>query len=141
MPNDIINNKAFLGRGWAFPIQFTKGYNSAEMSEFEQDIQQSLIILLSTIKGERIMKFDFGTTIHNLLFEPMDVSTGTLISNEIKNAILFHEPRVFVDNVQVNQSEVVGYIELLIDYTIISTNTRYNLVYPYYINEGTDAQL
>lgn len=139
--SQLLDNKGFLGRGWAFPIRFKKKYNSAELSQFEQDIQQSLIILLSTIRGERIMRSDFGTTIHNLIFEPLDVSVGTLIGEEIKRAILVHEPRVFVNKVEVTQESLNGFLELSIDYTIISTNTRYNLVYPYYINEGTDAQL
>lgn len=139
--SQLPEKKAFLGRGWAFPIRFTKGYNSARMSEFEEDVQQSLIILLSTIKGERILRFDYGTKVHNLIFEPLDVGIGTLIGEEVKRSILRHEPRVFVDRVQVSQESLNGFLELSIDYTVIATNTRYNLVYPYYINEGTDAQL
>ena len=132
--------KAFLGRGWKFPVRFKKSHKGVEMSQYEQDIRESLNILLSTDIGERVMRRNYGTNIRALLFEPLDVSTGTLVGEEIKKAILLHEPRVFVDAVKVVQEELNGYLEVKIDYTIIATNTRSNLVYPFYLNEGTNIQ-
>ena len=139
--NKLLQNKAFLGRGWKFPPTFTKGSNTAEMSQFEEDIRESLLILLSTIRGERVMRPDYGTSVQDLIFESLDFNTGTLIADEVKKAILIHEPRVFVDKVEPIQEELNGLLELSIDYTVISTNTRSNLVFPFYLNEGTNVQL
>lgn len=134
------NSKAFLGRGWKFPVNFKKSHKGAVLSQYEQDIRESLNILLSTSRGERVMRPDYGTNVRDLLFEPLDVSTGTLVGEEIKKAILLHEPRVFVDSVVVVQEELNGYLEVKVDYTIIATNTRSNLVYPFYLNEGTNIK-
>lgn len=119
-------------------MSFKKGYKGTELSQYEQDIKESLIILLSTIRGERVMNPGYGTNVRDLIFEPLDVSTGTLMAEEVKKAILIHEPRVFVDKITPIQEELNGFLELTIDYTIISTNTRSNLVFPFYQNEGTN---
>jgi uncharacterized protein len=136
----MAQGKDFLGRGWRFPVAFRKGYRGAELSEFEKDIKESLIILLSTIKGERVMRSDYGTTVRNLIFEPLDVSTGTLVAEEVKKSILIHEPRVFVEKITPVQEELNGYLEVSIEYTIIATNTRSNLVFPFYESEGTNIE-
>ena len=135
---NITDGKAFLGRGWKFPPEFKRGYNSAVLSQHEEDIKESLIILLSTIRGERVMRPDYGSNVNDLLFEPLDLGVSTFIAEEIRRTILVHEPRVFVDNIEVNQDTLQGFLEISIDYTIIATNTRTNLVYPFYLNEGTD---
>lgn len=139
--NKLLANKAFLGRGWKFPPTFTKGHDGAEMTQFEEDIKESLWILLSTIRGERVMRPDYGTSAQDLIFESLDFNTGTLIADEIRKAILIHEPRVFVDKVEPLQEELNGRLTLSIEYTIISTNTRSNLVFPFYLNEGTNVEL
>jgi phage baseplate assembly protein W len=137
----LIENKAFLGRGWAFPVQFEQGDYSVSISEFENDVRESIIILLHTIKGERVMRPDYGTNVRDMIFEPLDTTTASLIGENVKRAILIHEPRVFVDKVQSDQDSLQGTVTVSIDYTIISTNTRYNLVYPLYLNEATDSQI
>ena len=86
------------------------------------------------------MRPNYGTTIRDLIFEPLDVTTGTLVAEEVKKAILIHEPRVFVDRVEPVQESLNGFLEVSIDYTIISTNTRSNLVFPFYENEGTNIE-
>ena len=101
-------SKAFLGRGWKIPVSFKKGYKGTELSQYEQDIKESLIILLSTIRGERVMNPGYGTNVRDLIFEPLDVSTGTLVAEEVKKAILIHEPRVFVDKITPIQEELIG---------------------------------
>ena len=137
----LLENKGFLGRGWKFPPEFNNGHQSAELIQYEDDIKESLLILLSTIQGERVMRPGYGTTVYDLLFEPLDLNVGTLVAEEVKRSILIHEPRVFVDQVTPNQDPFAGFLELSIDYTIISTNTRSNLVFPFYLNEGTNADI
>jgi len=138
MDNKIIDNKSFLGRGWKFPVEFTLGNNGATMVQHEDDIRESLIVLLTTIKGSRLLRPEYGTSVRTLIFEPLDANTATYISEEIKKSILIHEPRVFADKVEAIQESLNGTLQVTIDYTIISSNTRSNLVFPFYLNEGTN---
>jgi phage baseplate assembly protein W len=131
-------NNSFLGRGWSFPPTFTKGENGVKMVEDEEDIRQSLKILLSTIKGERIMLPDYGANMEELIFEPLTVSFAKLLSVKLEKAILFYEPRIETDDISFRQDPENGLVELRIDYTIIATNSRRNIVFPFYKNEGTD---
>jgi phage baseplate assembly protein W len=139
--NNFINSsKAFLGRGWSFPPSFTKSDNSVVMSEAEYDIKGSLQVILSTTVGERIMQPEFGCNIDRLLFEPLDKTFSTYITEQIRIAILYFEPRITLDSVDYSPDTLNGKIDLTLNYTINGTNTRSNLVYPYYINEGTDVR-
>lgn len=135
------NNKSFLGRGWSFPVAFSAESLQVQMAEDEEDIQQSLIILLNTTLGERIMRPDYGANMEDLLFESLNVTTANMIANRIKKAILFHEPRVKTEDIDLRPDYNEGRIEVLIKYTIIATNNRRNLVYPYLFTEATDLKL
>ena len=132
------DDNTFLGRGWSFPPSFTKGENEADMASDEEDIRQSLIILLSTVKGERVMQPDYGADMKDMLFEPLTVSFAKRMSSHIERAILFYEPRIKTDDITFTANKENGMVILRIDYTIIATNNRRNIVYPFYINEGTD---
>lgn len=133
-----FEENTFLGRGWSFPPTFKKGDNSVEMVDEEADIKQSLQILLSTSVGERVMQPSYGSNMHDLLFEPLSVSFAKRMIAKIERAILFFEPRIKTDDVSFHLDAENGLIEIKIDYTIIATNNRRNMVYPYYLNEGTD---
>ncbi|MGZ4117646.1 MAG: GPW/gp25 family protein, partial [Bacteroidia bacterium] len=137
---DFINSpKAFLGRGWSFPPNFVKGGNAVDMLEAELDIQSSLGIILSTTVGERIMQPDFGCNLEKLIFEPLDTTFSTYITQLIRNAILYFEPRVTLDDVAYNADDLNGKVDITISFTINGTNTRSNIVFPFYLNEGTDV--
>lgn len=135
-----MNEKnTFLGRGWAFPVTFVPQAGQVTLVENEEDIRQSLIILLNTTIGERVLRPDYGANMEDLLFEALNVTTATMITNRIKRAILFHEPRVKVEEIDMRPNLQEGRIEVLISYFIISTNNRQNLVYPYLFLEATDV--
>ncbi len=134
------DNNSFLGRGWAFPIAFSEGASSVEMVENEKDIEQSLKILLSTMKRERVMFHDYGVDLQEMIFEPLSTSTATILTEKIGHAILFHEPRIVLDGITYDQDVNEGLIILKIEYTIVATNTRTNVVYPFYFIEGTDLE-
>lgn len=131
-------NKSFLGRGWTFPVTFRAGSYSVELSEEEKDIKESLIVLLTTSQGERVMRHEYGANLENMLFESINVTTATIIINRLKRAILFHEPRVEVNDIDLTPDLANGMITVTIEYTIITTNTRTNLVFPFYLNEATN---
>lgn len=137
--NNFINSSAaFLGRGWGFPVTFRRGSNSIDMLEGEKDIQSSLEILLATSLGERVMQPGYGCNLDKLIFEPLDTTFSTFITDQIRTAILFNEPRVVLDNIDYIVDTNGGRIDISVDYTIVATNSRANLVYPFYFNEATD---
>lgn len=133
---DEERDGSFLGKGWAFPVAFEGGVNPTSMVEKEEDIRQSLRIILSTRTGERIMRPEFGTDLHKLVFHNIDLTARTQLRAAIEKAILYWEPRILLTNVSFDMSEERnGIIYILLDYTIRQTNARGNLVYPYYYEE------
>jgi phage baseplate assembly protein W len=131
--------QSFFGTGWDFPPTFVKGTSSVKMISDEQDIQSSLEILLSTRIGERIMQPTYGCELTKLLFEPLDTTLKAYLKDLINDAILYHEPRIILNDVKLEIADPnLGIIEITLDYTIASTNTRYNYVYPFYLSEGTN---
>lgn len=129
----------FLGRGWAFPPSFDHQGRSVRMADAEDDIRQSLHILLSTSLGERIMRPTFGWRREALVFEPLSTSFATFLEREIENAILFFEPRIELNRLSFETPPGQGLVEIRLDYTIRVTNTRSNLVFPFYLDEATNA--
>jgi uncharacterized protein len=128
----------FLGRGWSFPVRFGSGGKSVGMSQEEADIRESLQILLSTSRGERVLRPDYGTNLEGSIFESLRASTAARIKEDIRRAILFHEPRVILEDIFFRENREEGLIQIVVEFTIIATNTRTNLVFPYYLDEATD---
>lgn len=135
-------DRSFLGRGWSFPPTFSNRVPGVLMIEEEADIASSLEVLLSTSQGERTMLPQYGCNLEELLFETLDVRTKTLVADKIESAILYHEPRIEVETIQLDDSqELAGVVFIKIVYIVKTTNSRFNFVYPYYKNEGTDINL
>jgi phage baseplate assembly protein W len=133
-------NNSFLGTGWKFPPEFNKTLERAETSTAEVDISESLEIILSTRVGERIMLPDFGCNLDELIFAPLNLTLITFVKDLINTAILYYEPRIDVNRINIEQSgDIEGVLLIELDYTIRSTNSRRNLVYPFYRGEGTDV--
>lgn len=129
---------AFLGTGWAFPPAFDLRTKQALMVSAADDVRESLRILLSTTPGERVMQPSYGCNLRHLVFENIDESRITEIKDLIAKAVLFFEVRVSLDSVEVEFVDWPGgVLHVNLDYTIRSTNTRHNLVYPLYLLEGT----
>lgn len=137
----MSNNKAFLGTGWSFPPNFIKDQQAVETTSAEADIKGSLHVLLTTKLGERVMLPNYGCNLDELLFESLNITLITYVTDLIKTAILFHEPRIDVENIDIEESELVeGKLVINIEYTVRATNTRTNMVFPFYKEEGTDIQ-
>lgn len=127
----------FLGKGWKFPINVDANTGKIAMSEFEQDIRESIIIILSTAKGERVMQPDFGCGIHDLVFEAINITTLGLLESSVREALTLWEPRIILSEVKVTPEEVSqGKLLVDITYHVRTTNNRFNLVYPFYLKEG-----
>lgn len=140
MPTEFQQDD-FLGKGWSFPPTFNPALKSVEMTEKNEDIQRSLQILLTTAIGERIMQPKYGCNMDEMVFESLDTTTKTIIKDKIKTAILYFEPRIDVVSISMNAtSELEGEILIEIEYVIRATNSRFNFVFPYYINEATELK-
>jgi phage baseplate assembly protein W len=133
----------FLGRGWAFPPTFRRsdaGPSGVDLVEAREDIEQSLQILLSTSLGERIMRPDYGCNLSDYQFEPMNASVVGYIRDMVSTAMIYNEPRIRVERVDVSQpatqDALDGRLLIEVDYTIRTTNSRFNFVYDFYITEG-----
>jgi phage baseplate assembly protein W len=106
------------------------------LSEYEADIQQSIWIILSTAKGERVMRPDFGCGIHNLVFEVINTTTLTDIEENVREALALFESRIEVRQVKaLTNAGLDGQVRISIDYDVRGTNNQLNFVYPFYIKE------
>ena len=131
----------FLGRGWSFPPEFNKSQKEVEMTTDVDDINNSLKILLSTRPGERVLFPKYGCNLEKMLFKPLNLSLTTEMTETIKKAIMLYESRIEVlDVVLDNSEELEGKISINIDYEVRNTNTRRNMVFPFYKGEGTEIQ-
>ena len=128
--------REFLGVGWKFPVGVDRLGNLA-LSRHEQDIDEAIRIILSTAKGERVMRPNFGCGIHNLVFAPINTATITQVQKEVFEALILFEPRIEVLEVNVSAEErEQGRLLISIDYRVRATNTQFNLVYPFYLTES-----
>lgn len=140
--NSPGGDREFLGRGWAFPPMFTGGGAEVAMVAEAEDIRQSLEILLSTAAAERLLAHDFGCDLSPFQFQEVDSGLLARISELIADAILVHETRVTLNAVDVSPSAAEsGQLVIRVDYTIRASNSRYNLVFPFYVNEASPRAL
>lgn len=127
-------NKDFLGVGWAFPIQ-VEANGTIAMSAYEEDIRQAICIILGTRSGERLMRPDFGAGLEAFVFEPLNTATIALVKTRVEDSLINWEPRIDVEEVNVSADNNRLLIE--INYRIRMTNSLHNMVYPFYLDEGT----
>src|SRR4030043_2344701 len=122
--------KEFLGRGWRFPIKVDNRGGIA-LCQYEEKIRESIMIILSTAKGERVMRPDFGCDIHDFTFSIINTSTLTMIKSAVRETLLLWEPRIEVLDVETTTERINdGILLISVDYKIRTTNTEFNLVYP-----------
>ena len=133
--------KSFLGTGWSFPPAFDPVSKAVRMVSDEEDIEQSLEILLSTRLGERVMLPRYGCDLNEFVFESITTSFKTFITDLVRTAIIYYEPRIKLEKIDLNGSnELEGLILINVQYIVKSTNSRLNYVFPFYRNEGTEVK-
>lgn len=131
---------SFLGRGWAFPPAFDPKSRKSVMAEEEEDIRQSLFIILSTTPGERIMNPKFGCDLISSVFDNIDSLAINRMKDQIRTAILNYEPRITLHEVLIDtRQSFEGVVHITMEYTIRKINVRTNIVYPFYLKEGTNV--
>jgi len=129
----------YLGKGWDFPPTFLEKQGEVKIVSDIEDIEQSLQIIITTRQGERLMRPKFGCDLTDKIFENLNATQTTIMKNQIKEAIVLYEPRIEVIKVALDtQNFLEGKFLIKIEYMIRATNTRRNIVFPYYITEATD---
>lgn len=129
--------KAFLGVGWAYPARLDSHHHTSRVM-YEEDVRQAVLIILGTNPGERVMRPNFGAGLNAFLFASITTNTLTRLRARVFDALLEFEPRIDVERVRASYDRnepVKVNIEIL--YRVRATNTQFNLVYPFYLQEGT----
>jgi phage baseplate assembly protein W len=128
--------REFLGVGWKFPLQVTPTGKIAQ-ARHEQRIEESIYLILSTAKGERVMLPDFGCGIHDLVFAPNNTMTVALVVETVRKALTAYETRIDVLEITAETAtEQPNLLLIRINYRIRANNALGNMVYPFYIREG-----
>ena len=129
--------KAFLGTGWKLPVEIDKATGRIKMSSNEESIPESIRIIIGTRQGELPMHPEFGCRIQDYAFESVDYTTLYSMKTEVERALIRWEPRITDIRAEVSDEQIdQGLLMIQVSYVIRATNNQYNLVYPFYINEG-----
>jgi phage baseplate assembly protein W len=124
-------SRDFLGAGWAFPVQLERG--RIALSRRERDVEEAILMILLTPKGQRVMRPDFGCQIHDLVFAPNDATTAGLAAYYVEEALARWEPRIrLMDVSAAPDDEHTGRLLVRIEYEIKATYDRRALVFPFY---------
>ena len=131
--------ESFLGIGWSFPPRFSR--SGAVMVSNEADIHESLVILFGTVAGERLFEPKYGLDMHEMMFEPMSTTMRTLLLDRVRTSILVYEPRIKVITLSVDSPDPnTGQLNIQLDYEVRATNSRFNLVFPFYKTDSNELR-
>ncbi|MFH5833418.1 GPW/gp25 family protein [Halalkalibaculum sp. DA384] len=130
--------RSFLGKGWGFPPAFVRGSRSVDMTQGAEDINLSLTILFTTMTGERVMQPRYGCDLSQFQFEPIDTTMITYMTEVVRDAILYFEPRIRLIDLTLVPFQHEGRINITLEYEIKKTNSRFNYVFPFYKEEGSN---
>jgi len=128
-----VDPEAYLGTGWAYPIQVDSRTQGIKTASGEDSVRNSIRVIIGTSIGSRIMNRRFGSTAKDTVFDPANDDTVNSLVADIERAIIRFEPRV--QSVSVSGARSGPQIDITVRYRLIITNTQGNLVYPYYIEE------
>ena len=138
-PNDAATS--FLGTGWGFPPEFSRESGEVVMTADEQDIEASLRILFGTAPGERFLQPRYGLDFREIQFEPMSTTLRTFLQDRVRTAILIHEPRIRLLALAIDSPDPgAGTLAVAVEYEVRTTNSRFNLVFPFYRTDGNELR-
>jgi phage baseplate assembly protein W len=134
-----MSDSSFLGTGWSFPPTFEVNNYRLNMTHKQDNISQSIDLILQTNQGERSLMPQFGSSLRSFLFRPFDAPLQNEIIAAVKSALLEYEPRIIVNNVILEPlTGNLSGVAIYIDYTLKITNSRFNHVYPFVLNDATN---
>ena len=126
----------FLGRGWAFPVGIESGLTAT--AAYEKDVEQAILIIMGTDRGERDMRPDFGAGLRAFVFEPLNPATLEALRQRVNESLVDWEPRIDVEKVSASAAAGgEGKVLIEVSYRVRATNSHHNLVYPFYLEEGS----
>lgn len=126
----------FLGTGWAFPVRVEAG--QVATAAYDEDVREAILIILGTDPGERVMRPDFGAGLGAFVFEPLNPSTLESLRQRVLEALVDWEPRIDIERVSATADAAdVGKVLIEMSYRVRATNSHANLVYPFYLEEGS----
>jgi phage baseplate assembly protein W len=126
----------FLGRGWTYPLRLDSS-GSFVLSDGEDDVSEAILLILGTAYGERPMRPEYGCGIHDLVFDTIDAGLAGRVSAEVRASLIRWEPRIEVMEVTAKADDINSHILVInVDYRIVATNDRRNLVFPFYSIPG-----
>ena len=127
------HERHFLGQGWRFPLD-VDGRGGLSLSRHENDIEEAITIILGTARGERVMRPEFGSSIHDFVFAPNNATTAGLLAYHVEEALTRWEPRIDIIGIDVNPDpQEASRILIDINYQVKATNDEVNMVYPFYL--------
>ena len=133
---------SFLGTGWAFPPSFGAGGAEVEMVSGVEDVHQALRVLFATRWGERPMAESFGCSLDDHVFGEVDQGLINSIRSAIRDAVLEHETRIRLHDVAVTTDAAAdGVLRIALDYSVLVSNSRFNMVFPFYLTEASLAAI
>ncbi|RTZ46179.1 hypothetical protein EJ377_17240 [Chryseobacterium arthrosphaerae] len=131
-------NTDFLGTGWSFPPEFNKTEGKLAMTTDVEDINNSLKICCQHARRTCHVP-NYGCDLQEMLFKPLDLTLTTQMKGIVERAILYHEPRINILSIEIDtQDELEGEVLIQVDYEVRNTNTRSNIVFPFYKGEATE---
>lgn len=131
----MANDRDFLGKGLRFPVSVNLN-GGVSTSALEENVRQSIFIILGTAPGERINRPQFGCRIHDLMFAPNNPLTAARAEIYCEEAIYKYEPRVSKVKVQaLANSDEPNRLDIRIEYVIAGKNDKRNLVFPFYLRQ------
>jgi phage baseplate assembly protein W len=137
MDNSSSGGREFLGAGVAFPLRLDATGRVA-INSLEDHVRQSILLILQTAKGERVMRPDFGAGLQPLVFSPVNAATAALVQHEVRDALIRFEPRIDILSVDVTSDPKEQNLLLVnLQYRVRKTDTMFNLVYPFFLAKGT----
>ncbi len=133
----MTTEDSFIGSGWSFPPRFSRNQAKLEMTSGIEDIHKSLEIIFKTSLGERIMNPKFGCSLQDMVYETINTSVIAYIQKMVETAVLYHEPRIDAENIDIQEDANLGVLLIKIDYKVRGANSRFNFVYPFYLQEAS----
>lgn len=136
MPKTVMPSRTFLGTGWQFPIRVNP-QGGLSYSSGEQNVAESIWLILATAQNERQMRPTFGCGMYDLVFAPNNPTTFGNVAHLVRTALTQYEPRIDVLDVQVETgADEPNKVLIRVDYRIRATNSYNNMVYPFFVTEG-----
>lgn len=137
MSNGTDASKKFLGVGMKFPMQ-VDGQGQVMLNSYEDHVRQSILLIMQTVQGERVMRSSFGAGLQPLVFQPLGSATVAMVQHEVQQALVRNEPRIDVLSAQVTADPTQpGVLTIDVQYQVRQTDTIYNVVYPFYLERGS----